>query len=267
MNIYEYRSYRAYLRERLESLGPKSGMKRKAAEKLGVHTTFVSQVVAGKADLSLDQAERMNVFLKHSADEAEQFLDLVIYERASEPRLRERFLDKIKRKQADHQQIHRRLERTREVGAEDQAKFYSSHLHGLLHVLSSIPKFQNRRQLAQATGAPPAVADEAIQFLIRLGILKASKDVVTPGETHIHLSKDSKFIRQHHTNWRLAAIQQMPFGEPSDLHYSLAFSCSEKDAGQIRESMLEHLQTLTKKIEKSKEEEAYVYCFDFFKWR
>lgn len=82
----------------------------------------------------------------------------------------------------------------------------------------------------------------------------------------MHLGRDSKLIKQHHSNWRLATVQHMSFSKPEDLHYSLTFSCSERDAVRIRESLLEHLKSMTQAIEKSKEEKAFVYCFDFYGW-
>lgn len=266
LNLYEYNSYRKYLKDRLESLGPKSGLKRRAAEALGVHTTFISQVVLEKAELSLDQAERMNDFLGHVEEEGEFFLDLVIYERAGEPALKKRYGERLKRRQTERTQIKRRLENVRELRAEDQATFYSSHLYGLLHVLASIPRYRQRKALAAATGFPPEVTEDAIDFLLRIGVLKAVKDQILPGEQHVHLGRDSRHIRQHHTNWRLATVQHLGFADPTDLHYSLTFTCSEQTAVKIRESLLEHLKSLAKTIESSKEEHAFVYCFDLFKW-
>lgn len=265
-NIYQYFSYRLYLKDRLEHLGPRSGLKRRAAEALGVHTTFISQVVLGKAELSLDQAEKFNDFLGHNDTESEYFLDLVIFERASEKGLRKRFETKLKKIQGEHLHIKKRLDNTREIAAEDQERFYSSHIFGLIHVLASIPKLQKRERLIEATGYPPEIVSSAIDFLLHLGVLKQVKEMIVPGEQHVHLSHDAKLIRQHHANWRTATVQQLSFARPSDLHYSLTFSCAEKDAVKIRESLLKHLEELTKAVGASKEEQVYVYCFDFFRW-
>ena len=264
--IFEYVSYRAYLKDRLESLGPRSGYKRRAADSLGVHTTFISQVVLGKADISLDQGERFNTFLEHTEAESEYFLDLVIFERASEQSLKSRFETKIKKRQAERLLIKKRLEKSKELAEEDQERFYSSHIYGMIHVLASIPLYQTREQLIKSTGFPPEIANNAVDFLLRIGVLQTIKDAIHPGLNHVHLGRDSKSIRQHHTNWRTATIQQLGFTKPNDLHYSLAFSCSDRDAVKIRESLLAHLESLSKTVEASTEQQAFVYCFDFFRW-
>ncbi len=266
-NVFEYLSYRQYLKDCLESQGLKSGLKRRASETLSVHTTFISQVVLGKADLSLDQGERMNIFLNHSEEEGEFFLDLLICERASEPKLKKRFENKIKSKHLERAQINKRLEKTKELAPSDQEKFYSSHLYGLLHVLASIPEFRSRENLSAAVGVSQKIANEAIDFLLKIGVLKLVKDQIIPGEQHIHLGNQSKNIWRHHTNWRLATLQHLDFGEASDLHYSLTFSCSKRDAIKLREGLLAHLKSMSEIIGISKEEDAYVYCFDFFKWK
>jgi uncharacterized protein (TIGR02147 family) len=266
IHLFEYSSYRPYLKARLEANGPKSGLKRRAAESLSVHTTFISQVVLGKADLSLDQGERMNHFLKHSDEESDYFLDLLIYERASEASLKKRYEKKIHGRHQQRAQIHRRFEKTRELAPADQKLFYSSHLFGLLHVLASIPQYRDRESLALATGFPQRIVNDAIDFLLRIGVLKSVKGQLIPGERHLHLGNDSSHIWQHHANWRMASLQRMQFGQPTDLHYSLSFSCSEKDAVKMRESLLEHLKSMSETIARSPEEKAYVYCFDLYEW-
>lgn len=268
INLFEYLSYRKYLKDRLEALGPRSGLKRKAATFLNVHTTFISQVVLGKADLSLDQCELINQFLKHSAEESEFFLELQIYERATERGLKKRYEQKIKEKQASRSQIKRSLSSAKvsELSEKDHDRFYSSYIYGLIHVLVSIPQYRTKEKLIEVLGLPSKTIIEAIDFLLQIGVIKKEGSQLIHGPQHVHLNKNSKNIWRHHANWRMATLQKYEFGEPSDLHYSLAFSCSEQDAHAIRELILSQLEAINKKITTSKEEKAYIYCFDFFKW-
>lgn len=133
--------------------------------------------------------------------------------------------------------------------------------------LTSIQRYRTIKSLSEITGYSTEIITNAIDFLLRIKVLKRVKDQIIPGEQHVHLSNTSKNIWRHHTNWRLAAIQRMDIGDPSDLHYSLAFSCSENDARHIKESLLSHLKSMSHIINTSKEDDAFVYCFDFFKWK
>lgn len=267
MNLFNFESYREYLKSHLESFGQKSGMKRKAAEALQVHTTFISQVVQMKADLSLDQAERMNQFLKHDEMECEYFIDLLLFERATDRKLKERLQKRLKNHLGLSQQIKKRLGHVSEIHEADQEKYYSSSIYSQMYVLASIPKNQTHKSLQEACGLSKQKFEEALLFLLRIGLLKIEKEKIVPGTQHVHLDRGSRFISQHHTNWRMEAIRNLNQSTPEDLHYSLNFSCSEGDAAKISESLLQHLKSLTQTAAKSKEEGAYVYCFDFFRWK
>jgi len=116
------------------------------------------------------------------------------------------------------------------------------------------------------TGFSLKVVDDAVDFLLRIGVLKVIKDQLHPGPRHVHLGRQSRQIWQHHANWRLAALQNFHLGRPENLHDSLVFSCNEENALRIRESLLEHLKAVAKRVESSSEEKASVDCFDFFQW-
>lgn len=267
INIFEYNSYRQYLRDYFDSKGVKSGAKKRAAVCLAVHTTFVSQVVLGKAELSLDQAEKMNQFLKHSDEESDHFINLVVYGRASDEALKKRFEKKINQSVRDRNRIDKRIEKDNMLTDVDGEKFYSSYIYGLLHVLSSIPKFQTRECLVKEVGFSETVVNNAIDFMLKIGVLKQDGIKIIPGEKHIHLKTESKMIWQHHVNWRLATMQNLSFKDIDDLHYSLVFSCSESDIIRIKEDLLNTLKKINKTINLSPEEVAYVFCMDFFKWK
>ena len=69
MAIWEFSSYREYLVERLGGEGLRTGARKELAEKISVHTTFVSQVLKGKAHFSLEQAEAINQAFDHTNEE------------------------------------------------------------------------------------------------------------------------------------------------------------------------------------------------------
>ncbi len=59
-------------------------------------------------------------------------------------------------------------------------------------------------------------------------------------------------------------MDRLRFLQPEELHYSACFSLSKSDAQKINELILKNLESNSKIIEKSKEEVAYVYSFDFY---
>ena len=266
VSLYSTSSSAKYLRERLESQGLKSGLKIRAAQALGVHTTYISQLISGKAALSLDQAEKISRFFGHNGEEAEFLVCFLIWERATDPALKKRYAEKLEIQRRQSVNIKAALGDKHEVEMRAREMYYSSELYTLAYVLASIPRFQSRRQIAEQLGVPARTADRIIDELLELKILKEVRGRIIAGPTHIHLGNESSQIVRHHTNWRLSTVQHLARRGSDDLHYSLAFSCSQEDARRIRESLIKHLRSLEKTIINSKEESAFVYCFDFFEW-
>jgi hypothetical protein len=80
----------------------------------------------------------------------------------------------------------------------------------------------------------------------------------------MHLGNDSATVLKHHTNWRLHTLQNLRFVHPENVHYSACLSLSREDAFRIKELLLAELKNNLKIVEKSPEETAYVYSFDFY---
>lgn len=262
--IFEFSEYRPYLHEKLGKKGTRTGLRKKLSEKLQVHTTFISQVMLGKADLSLEQAEGCNSFFSHTNEESEYFLLLVMFERAGVITLKNRFEEKIKQMQSKHLNISERLKPQTEVSQEDKQKFYSSYIYSAIHVLVSIPQFQTIAALARALNLPTTEIKQKIEFMKTIGLVVQQGDRILHGPHHVHLGSDSNLIIQHHRNWRLQAMNSLDHRRENDIHYSAAVSLSKKDAMKIKDSILENLHSNVKVISSSPEEVAYGYSFDFF---
>lgn len=62
----------------------------------------------------------------------------------------------------------------------------------------------------------------------------------------------------------ITSIEKIYCFMKSDLHYSAIVTLSKSDAVKIRDKMLEQLKEHLSTISGSKEEEAFIYCLDFF---
>ena len=263
MNVFEYTSYRNYLKIRLGD-GQRLGLKKQAAEALRVHTTLISQILSEKCEISLEQAEDMNRFLGHTEDEGDYFISLVLKDRAGTSALKKRLERQAKLQREKRLKLSERMKGRDQISEDDKERFYSTYLHGAVHVMSSIPGFQTRAALAKAFGATASQIAEAVDFLLRLGVLKEVDGKLSPGQNHIHLESGSRHIVKHHLNWRLKSIEKINEAPQKDLHYSVVFSLSKNDAEKIQEMILKKLEEISKVVAASPEETAYVYCFDFF---
>lgn len=265
MRIWEFISYRDYLHERLGAEGSRTGQRKALAAAIPVHTTFVSQVLKGRAEFSLEQGEAINGFLGHTDEEGEYFLLMLMHERASSTKLKVRFRRQIESKREGRLNIEKRLNPNQTISAADREKFYSNYIYSAVHVLVSIPKFQRMEALAEALRLPMKQIVEVVDFLIRIGVLKESNAALKPTSNHIHIGQDSDLVLRHHANWRFHSLQSLQFLDREDLHYSACLSLSQEDAFHIKESLLENLKSHVDKVSRSKEEVAYVMNLDFYK--
>jgi uncharacterized protein (TIGR02147 family) len=265
MLIWDFTDYRSYLMEKLGLEGSRTGLRKKLADSIPVHTTFVSQILKGRADFSLEQAESINTFFDHTDDEGEYFILLLMKDRAGTGRLKTRFERKIQTLRDERINIKKRLEIESAVTQQDRERFYSSYLYGAVHVLAAIPKYKTAAALSEALRIPRVQIQEIIEFMLRIGVLKESEGLFAPGLNHVHLGNESELILKHHANWRFHTLTNLQLLNRDDLHYSACLSLSQSDAFRVKESMLSNLKANVDIISASPEEVAYVMSFDFYK--
>lgn len=265
MRIWEFTNYRDYLGTKLDAEGARSGLRKKLAAAIPAHTSFISQVINGNADFSLEQAESTNDFFAHNETEGEYFILLVLKDRAGNEKLKKRFAQKITDMQEQNLNIKNRLAKSDEISAKDKEKFYSNSIYGAIHVLAAIEQYQSIEAMAAVTRLSRNRIRDIADFLIRIGILVEDGGKIKSGSSHVHLGNDSELILKHHINWRQHTIANLQFLDKDDLHYSGCMSLSAADTYRIKESMLDNLKKNIEIVSHSKEEVAYTMCLDFFK--
>lgn len=264
MEIFAFDDYVSYLISRLGPRNKRTGLRRAAAQTLNCHTTYISQVLAGKVHLSLEQAIKFNDFLGHSAEESHFFVLLVSQERAGSNELKTYYKNQIEQIRLRHRELRERLQGKQDVSGEDAHRFYSQWFYQAVQTLLSIPELQNKEALASYLRMPENKISEILQFLLRAGLALNDGERYKIGPTHLFLDKTSSHINKHHMNWRLQAMDSLDRAQHEDLHYSAVATFARKDAERLRENILQCIAANSRIITGSKEEVAYVSCFDFF---
>ena len=91
--IFGYRDYKSYINHWIASQPNRGrGFKSKIAERIRCQLAYISQVLTGVANFSLEQAEMLNTLFNHSEAGGEFFLLLVERARAGTSSL-EKFFD------------------------------------------------------------------------------------------------------------------------------------------------------------------------------
>ena len=111
---------------------------------------------------------------------------------------------------------------------------------------------------------PESVVSKILLFLLQTGIVKEEKGLLKPGLTDVHLNRESPLIQQHHTNWRIAAVQSLMNDSKTDVHYSTVSSLSREDAEKLRSEMVNLIARYVEVIKPSKEEVMFGFNLDFY---
>ena len=263
-DIFAHKSHFDYLKHKLDPRHSQRGVKAKLASHLRIQPAFLSQVLAEKFSLSLEQADLANQFFDHSKEEADFFLLLVSRDRAGTESLRKHFESQIQSTLKKRLLVIERLGRKTEITAEAKGIYYSSWLYAAIHVACTISELQTRQSIAKHFSIPIELAGKILDFLVEQSLLKKIDEKYTTTESWIRLDKESPHIIKHHTNWRQKAIQNFELQTNEDMHYSGVFSMDQKTALKIQDQFLHFIQQQLKMIETAKEEHLYVFSGDFF---
>ena len=265
LSIFDFKKYKEYLKTTLATEGERRGMRTKLADALQCQSAFISQVLNGEANFSLEHAVKIQKFMGHTDEEAHFFMLLVHLGRAGSRELEVYFQKQIDRILAQREKIQERIDVKRSLSAENQAVYYSSWIYAAAHVLISTPSCQTREALARRLQVPQSRATEIIEFLLEAGLAIEERGKLRYGEARIHLGADSKLISKPHTNLRLRAIHSLDTPEEQNLHYSAFYSLAERDVPLVRTMMLKMLEEMEPILRKSPEETAYGIGMDFFR--
>ena len=243
----------------------KRGGRVRMARALSCQPAFISQVLGGDLNFSMEQAEAASRFCGLSFLEKKYFFNLVHLEKASTSELKSFLKEENKKIINESAVLAERLNIDNGLSAESEMQYYSKWYFAAIHVLVTIEKYSSVEQIAERLKLEIATVREVLQFLERCGFVIRKNGNLKAGKTRIHLGYRSPLISTHHTNWRLQAIQAVSNNEIQNLHYSSVITISKKDAEKIREHLLIEIESLKKTIKDSEEEEIYSLNLDFFK--
>jgi uncharacterized protein (TIGR02147 family) len=264
-SVFDFNDYKAFLvafekaRKSFER-----GFRSKLAEHLGCQSGYISHVLNGDAHLSLEQTMRASSFLNLNERERKYFLLLVEFGRAGTKELRDHFKTELTNYREEFLNIKSRVGDARALTEVEQSTYYSSWQYLAIHVLSSLPEYNDVKSLAQALSIPEQTTAQILLFLTQTGIIVEEKGKLKPGMTQVHLNRESPLIRQHHTNWRIAAIQSLANDAKTDIHYSTVSTLSEKDATILRSQMVKLIESYVETVKPSPEEVMYGFNLDFY---
>jgi uncharacterized protein (TIGR02147 family) len=264
--VFLFDRYKDYVIFRLDKTGPEGrGGRARLARKIRCQTAFVSQVLKGNSDFSLEQCEEINSFFSHSEAESAYFLSLVQHCRAGSHNLKLRIAKTLQKIKEQQMSVTERVEAKSFLSESEEAIYYSSWIYAMIHALASIEKYQNVRSIASRLDISEMVVSDAVDFLISASLLENRNGRLSVGKAQIHLKGFSPHVGTHHANWRirtLQCIQEKKSSPDKALNYTSIISLSVKDAELVREILLDSIQRIKAIVRDSPSETVASFCID-----
>lgn len=258
--------YKKYLRAReRRARALERGFRARLAEAMGVQSAFVTQVLNADANLSLEQGLRAARHLGLDELDQEYFLDLLSHARAGTPELRRVLQKRLAALRTEMLNLKRVVH---EAGALDEARrtiYYGHWSHSAIHILVTIPRYQDPAVIGPALGLGEDEVRASLRFLIDAGLVSLKSGRVRPGATELHLERGSPWLRQHHAQWRLKAVDHFGRHPAAGVHYTAVSSLSEADEVELNARMVALVREYTDRVRASTEERLCAFAIDFYR--
>lgn len=264
MGLEDFENYKDFFRHQIAASSHVRGYQTLLAKAMGVHPSFVSQLLSGSVQLTPDHAAKLAEFWLLDSVETEIFLNLVHLDRAGSQALRKLTLNKLKELRDKKRNLAERFGAPKLTEAEKESRYYSHWLGAAVHVLCSIPKFQTPEALAARLGIPVAHVQATLKELDDIGLVRFEKGKWLLKNNSLHLAKSSPLLRQHLINWRYRAVLNAQLPQEENVHYSAVHALSKKDIEKLRLMVINFLEQTRRVVAPSPEEEAVCLNLDFF---
>lgn len=266
LNLLDFSDYKAFLAEKITH---EAALDRTYRTRLSEHVrcqpSYLSQVLNGKPDFTLEQAHRLCQFLAFDKVEARLFLLLVEKSRAGTVELKHFFTEQIDELKKDRFDFKRRLKKTDDIAEEDRHKYYSAWFYSAIYVILSIPQYQDLEAIARRLNLPRELVAETVRFLEESGLIESEAGRYRVTKKRPHLERSSMFIQRHHINWRSQALASAEKNLPGDMHYSTVAALSVADFEKIKEVFVSAIARTSEIIRPSAEEEIVAVTLDLFR--
>lgn len=264
-SIFESESILDFITERVGDRTQRRGMKSTLAKAIGCQPSYLSQILKNQTQLTLEQGADAADFFQLPELDKDYFMLLLQKERSGNYRLQSFYQKKMDRVLNKKNNLAQRLkDETKGISEDAAEKYYSSWQYLAIHILTSIPTYDNTKKISEHLGLTIERTEHILQFLVQHNFVEYKDQRYTIGSRHLHLEKENKLNHHHQLNWRLKALDQTRSLETSEINYAGVYSLSKKDAEIIKENIIKLIKNNLKVVAPSVEEVMYCSVIDFF---
>lgn len=271
MNIFEFKSYKVLIKERiaeLKQLNPKYTFDALSIA-MDVHKPYLSKVLNKKGNLNSDQLYKCSKYLKFTELEKNYFA-LLFEENISTLEERkvqlQKDLDRLRKKALKSDSLYPAEERANEIMKVDT--YFLDPYFALIHMFLLIEKYRKDiDSIAKILNLAKERVHEYIESLHNMKIIEKKETNIKILKEFIHLPENSNLITAFRNLSKAKSLEKIAQLNRDDyLSLHIFFTADETARNKIQKLFLEFLNEAKKIADKSKSEEVFQLNFDLLKW-
>lgn len=258
------KDYRSFLRQVVNEEGKERGYRKRLADEAGCQPAYLSQILAGRVELTPEQADRLTRFWGFTEIEGDIFLTLVNLGRAGSPGLRDRLGARLESLKAEWQERDATFEQP-ELSISDRALLYYSHwTYTAIHVLLTVPKLRTPEALAKHLRMETSEISAALERLEQIGLAESQGGKWEATQATLHAPHGAAAAEVHHRNWRVKALDLSESDSRTSVRYTSVHTLSSNDRIKVKEILDQAIRATRRTIEPSPEELGACLVIDYF---
>lgn len=273
MNLFaetDYRQAILALTERRQAL-ERGFTRARVARDAGLQSSYLSNVLSGRANLNADQLFRIAQSFGLKEEETDYLLLLLEADRCQIPQRRAVLDERIRAVRHAHLKTSAHVS-AKKIAADDLSvtEYYLDPYVMIVHVFLGIPRYaKDVSRIAEALGFGMGKLRRVLGTLERLGYAERARDGhYKLVQSHRHLPEDSPLCLPHQILFRLKSADRLPRLAPAQRYaFSVTFSASEEVYDKIRADFLSYVKKCEASVKSVKHpDRVYQLNYDLFSW-
>lgn len=239
LNLFEYTSYKVYLRDLIGAHKGQRGYQSGLARAAGCQPSYLSQVLGGKVDLLPEHGVGIAEHINLNELEADYFFLLLQLGRAKSKMLNDFIEKRLSRIRETTKTVLVRSSEIQIASKEIELFYYTSWYWSAVHIATSIESLQTASALAAHFRLPLEKIRKILMRLADCHLVREESEKWIYQNGAGYLTRDSLMTELNHTHWRNKALLDIQTDTGEALHYTSLFSMSKDDVVKLREFFID----------------------------
>lgn len=273
MNIYKFKNYRKALHALIDNEKKinRSFTLKRLAEAMSVHPPYLSNVLQERAQLNSDQLYSLCEYFQLSDDEYDYLFLLIEFERCAVRSRKLKLKEKINNIQNSNSKTENRVKGLNVLSNTNAEALNNRYITDpdmwIIKIFVSLENCPSPRAIASHLNIHISLVEQALEYLVQIGLIKKEGHRYTVTTKRIHLSKDHPLVLQHHLLMRQKSLAFIPLIAAKERQtFTGTFSADVAFYSEVTDLFNELKSKVVSYSQSSRSEKVFQINFDLFSW-